>query len=134
MKIQTLIAAVALAVAGGAFAADTASTKSSTDTNASPTSSSTSVGSAVKADAKAAKHKIKKTAHKAKNKTVHAAHHARASMHRAGDRMAHDGHMNSPHHMGAASGRSGTTDVDANASDRKARMDSAYENWKKKNG
>jgi len=141
MKIQTLVAAIALAVAGGAFAAPGAST--STDPKAGMSNSDMKAGHQ-------ATGKMNRQGHHAKQRAAHghragasrghmdkAGHHAgmshmdRSGHHAGMSHMEMSKHMNSPNHMGASTGR---MEPDMSDSQRRTRMDEAYANWRKSNG
>jgi len=124
MKIQALVAAVALCVAGGAFAQSSYSSKPAGEKAAGAAqemkSDTKAAAGEVKAEAKDAAAKTKKVAKKTKSKAKHAGHHAAMS----------GQHMNSTRRMGAMGTGPGT---DLEARDRQARMDEAYGNWQRQN-
>lgn len=129
MKIQALIAAVALAVAGGAAFAQTSSTAPAGGPAPSTTANEGKTGVASTKDAAP-----DAVTHKGSGKSMHKGHHAMHHHHV----MRHHKHQNvssaardtmdSMHHMGAG------PKVDLDSHDRQARMDRAYEDWKKNHG
>lgn len=125
MKIQALIAAIALTVAGGAAMAQTSSTAPAPTAGNTGTTGAASTPEATP-DA-ATRHLGGKVMHTAR----HAKHH-HVMRHHKHQRMssADRDMMDSTHHMGA----SRTPSVDLNSGDRQHRMDQAYEDWTKHHG
>jgi hypothetical protein len=135
MKINALVAAVALAVAGGAAFAQTGTTNSSAGGSgtAASTPSTTTSKDASTSDAKSMdQSSMDKSGSKSMAKSHHARKHHHASRHHKHRHTA----MNDPdamegtHHMGA----SRAPNADLNSQDRQQRMDRAYDDWKKNHG
>lgn len=126
MKIQALIAAIALTVAGGAAMAQTSSTTPAPTAGNTGTTGAASTPEATP-DA-ATRHPGGKAMHTAR----HAKHHhvMRHHKHQRVSSADRDMMMDSTHHMGA----SRTPSVDLNSGDRQHRMDQAYEDWTKHHG
>lgn len=122
MKIQALVAAVALALAGGAFAQSSSKPagEKAADAAQEVKSDTKAAAGEAKAEARQAAAKTKKVAKKTRQKAKHAAHHASMS----------DRPMSSTRRMGAM-GSGPSTDLEAR--DRQARMDEAYSNWQRQN-
>lgn len=125
MKIQALVAAIALTVVGGAAMAQTDSTAPAATTGNTATTGAASTPDAMP-DA-ATRHPGGKTMHKGHHVRHHHVmrHHKHQRVSSADRDM-----MNSTHHMGA----SRTPKVDMNSGDRQQRMDQAYQDWKRHNG
>lgn len=121
MKIQALVAAVALALAGGAFAQSSSKPagEKAADAAQEVKSDTKAAAGEAKAEARQAAAKTKKVAKKTRQKAKHAAHHAMS-----------DRPMSSTRRMGAM-GSGPSTDLEAR--DRQARMDEAYSNWQRQN-
>jgi hypothetical protein len=135
MKIQALVAAVALVVAGGAAFAQTGTANSSAGGSGTManTPSTTTSESASTSDAKSMDKSMDKSGDKSMGKMHHhAKKHHHASRHHKHRHVAMNDRdtMESMHHMGAS--RAPTVDIDSH--DRQQRMDHAYDDWKKNHG
>ncbi len=114
MKIHALVAAVALALAGGVAFAQTSgstpggATAGGSGTAANTPSTTTSKEASSNATAKAGTHHAKRHHAMRHHKSRHTASASRTD------------------HMGAA----GSPQVDLNSGDRQSRMDQAYQDWK----
>jgi hypothetical protein len=133
MKIQALVAAIALAFAGGAAFAQTGTANSSaggSGTTANTPSTTTSKDAST-SDTKAMDQSMDK-GDKSMAKSHHAKKHHHASRHHKHHHVAMNDHdtMESMHHMGAS--RAPNVDIDSH--DRQQRMDHAYDDWQKNHG
>jgi len=119
MKIQALVAAIAIAFAGGAAFAQSSSAGGS-GTASTP---STATNKQASTNAATSGKPVRKT-HVAKRRHRVIRHHKRQHVSSAAR------NVRNSRHMGAAA----APQVNLNANDRQARMDQAYQDWKKNHG
>ena len=130
MKIHALVAAVALAVAGGAAFAQTGTANSSaggSGTTANTPSTTTSKDAST-SDAKAMDKSADQSSGKMAKSHHAKKHHAMRHHKRRHTAMNERDSMEATHHMGAG------PRVDLDSHERQSRMDRAYDDWKKNHG